>query len=262
MRRFHLFETVDLNWWPQVLRDGATDWLRFMIDSHKNFNLMAPKLRDTLNKMGTSQIIDLCAGGAGPWLTLETELAKTGEVQILLSDFFPNEKAFRYTLEQSGGRIRFHPERVDAMNVPSSLKGVRTIFSGLHHFRPEQVQAILADAVNTRQAIVVIEGSDHRLYGSLFMLTMPLFMLLLMPFVKPFRWSRLFFTYLVPILPIAGLWDGMVSMLRTYTPDELREIIDRIPGQEAFSWDIGTQAIPGSPIGITYLIGTPNSTVS
>ena len=219
-------------------------------------------LAAALNRMGTSQIIDLCAGGAGPWLTLETELAKTGEVQILLSDFFPNEKAFRYTLEQSGGRIRFHPERVDAMNVPSSLKGVRTIISALHHFHPEQVQAILADAVNTRQAIVVIEGSDHRLHGSLFMLTMPLFMLLLMPFVKPFRWSRLFFTYLVPILPIVGLWDGTVSMLRTYTPEELREIIGRIPAQETFSWDINTQAIPGSPIGITYLIGTPNSTVS
>jgi hypothetical protein len=53
---------------------------------------------------------------------------------------------------------------------------------------------------------------------------MPLVVLLVTPMIRPFRWSRLFWTYLVPAVPFLVLFDGVVSCLRTYTPDELREL--------------------------------------
>ena len=134
---------------------------------------------------------------------------------------------------------------------------MRTIFNGFHHFRPRDAQAILADTVRKRRAIAVVEGSDSRLLGIIFILLMPLMMLAMTPRIRPFRWSRLLLTYVLPAIPLLGLFDGIVSMLRIYNPRELREMVAGIPGADSFDWDIGTQPVKGSPIGLTYLIGVP-----
>jgi hypothetical protein len=81
--------------------------------------------------------------------------------------------------------------------------------------------------------------------------------LLLTPFVRPFRWSRILLTYALPLIPALVLFDGTVSMLRIYLPDELRELVASVEGNETFDWDIGRLPIPRMPIGITYLVGTP-----
>ncbi len=54
------------------------------------------------------------------------------------------------------------------------------------------------------------------------MLFVPLGALLVTPFIRPFRWSRLVFTYVIPVLPLLIVFDGIVSCLRVYSPDELR----------------------------------------
>src|SRR5450759_4223616 len=35
------------------------------------------------------------------------------------------------------------------------------------------------------------------------------------PWIRPFRWSRLLWTYLIPIIPLVFLFDGVVSCHRT-----------------------------------------------
>jgi hypothetical protein len=82
---------------------------------------------------------------------------------------------------------------------------------------------------------------------------------LLTPFVKPFRWSRLFFTYLVPLIPLIVLFDGTMSFLRLYLEDELHELVESTPGHETFDWDIGTTPIAGLPLGPLHMVGTPKS---
>jgi hypothetical protein len=74
------------------------------------------------------------------------------------------------------------------------------------------------------------------------------------PFVKPFRFSRLLFTYLLPLMPLCILWDGIVSCLRVYSPDELRTLVAQL-GNTDYDWDIGTTRV--GPGVATYLIGTP-----
>jgi hypothetical protein len=49
----------------------------------------------------------------------------------------------------------------------------------------------------------------------------PLF-LVLVHFIRPFRWSRSFWTYLVPALPLVLLLDVIVSWLRVYSSDRSR----------------------------------------
>jgi hypothetical protein len=257
MNRIHLFEVVDLPWCPAVVRDAATDWIAFMLNGHKGFNTLAPKLLWALSKVKQTNIVDLCSGGGGPWLTLERELAKEADVSVLLTDLFPNRGCME-VLAGSPGKFRLHGSPVDATRVPAELQGVRTIMSGFHHFRPEQARAILQDAVSRRQAIVIFEGSDSRAKGIAMIMLMPLLMWLFMPLVRPFRWSRLALTYAMPVLPMVGLWDGSVSMLRTYSPAELRALIDGVDGHERYEWKVGTEPVKGSPLGLTYLVGVPN----
>jgi hypothetical protein len=81
------------------------------------------------------------------------------------------------------------------------------------------------------------------------------------PLIRPFRWSRLLFTYVVPIIPFALLFDGVVSCLRTYRPQELREMIKKLDGIE-YQWAVGEHSRASGEAPITYLIGYPQDRVS
>ena len=75
--------------------------------------------------------------------------------------------------------------------------------------------------------------------------------LALVPLARPFRLSRLLFTYLLPAIPALVAWDGTVSALRAYTPDELLELARSVPGSERYSWEAG---VSGQAL---YLTGAP-----
>ena len=82
--------------------------------------------------------------------------------------------------------------------------------------------------------------------------------LVLTPAVRPFRWSRLFWTYVVPVLPLAILFDGLVSCLRTYTSDEML-VLGHDDGGEEYKWEAGFVRPAGSPLPIPYLLGVPRT---
>jgi hypothetical protein len=257
VRRRQLTEIEDLAWCPRAVRDGGTDWLAFMANATKVFSSVAPKIRSAMAATGTDRVLDLCSGGGGPWPTLQPELAKSGPANVLLSDLYPNIEALRHARSRTQGRLDFHGAAVDATNVPVELSGVRTMFNSFHHFPPETARLILADAVAKRRAIAIFEGTDNRAIG---LLAMPLQLpaiLLLTPLVRPFRWSRLIFTYVLPLIPGIVLVDGTVSFLRLYLEDELHELVRGVPGHERFAWDIGSTRAHGIPVGLTHLIGTP-----
>jgi hypothetical protein len=257
VRRRQLVEIEDLAWCPRAVRDGGTDWLGFMANTTRLFSAVAPKIRAGMDATGTSSVLDLCSGGGGPWLTLEPELAKSGPVNVVLSDLYPNIEALSDLRTRSRGRLGFQTTPVDATDVPAELDGVRTMFNAFHHFPPEAARSILADAVAKGRAIAVFEGTNHRAIGFLAMPLQVPAILLLTPFVRPFRWSRLVFTYGFPLIPFLVLFDGTVSLLRLYLEDELRELVAGIPGHERFEWDIGSTTALGMPVGLTHLVGVP-----
>ena len=64
--------------------------------------------------------------------------------------------------------------------------------------------------------------------------------LLLTPFFRPFRLSRLVFTYLLPLIPLTTIWDGVVSILRLYSPAELLALARRADPTGRLRWQAGT----------------------
>jgi hypothetical protein len=256
--RIHALELHEQTWCPAAIRDAATDYLQFVTTISNPYAPIVERLRKALAAAGTREVLDLCSGGGGPWFGLQPVLSEElgAPVRVKLSDFHPNEGAFARAKLESDSNIDFVPESVSVLDVPKELAGFRTMFAALHHFRPDAARAIIADAVAERRGIAVFEPLGRSVPALLSVVFAPLAVLVLTPFIRPFRWSRLLLTYLVPIVPLVVLFDGVVSCLRTYTPDELRDLVAGIdaPG---YHWEIGDEAIPRTPASLTYLIGYP-----
>jgi len=257
MKRLHLFEVMDQDWCPQAVRDALTDYLEFVSSATKPYGPIVPVLAEALRRTGARRILDLGSGSAGPWFWLQPILAEIGlNLTVCLTDRYPNPSVTAMVNHKADGTISYHPEPVDATCVPGELTGFRTLFLVFHHLRPNEAGAVLRDAVRRRQGIAVFEGTERSVVGFLVMWLAPLMVLILSPLIRPFRWSRLFWTYVIPLVPLITLFDGVVSSLRTYSPEELHQLTSEI-GSNDYQWEIGSLKIPRSPIPITYLIGIP-----
>ena len=145
MGRIQFIELHEQPWLPSHLRDDITDALQFGLNVFKAYAPAAPLLRNALHSAQSRSIVDLCSGGGGPWLELSQWLHADARapVQIVLTDKYPNIRAYQDAGAASGNYIGYCPSPVDAMNVPPELKGFRTMFTSLHHFPPEQARAVL-----------------------------------------------------------------------------------------------------------------------
>ena len=247
--RLHLFELEDLSWFPAVIRDLATDYLHFMETRFALHQPVVPLLRDALRETKTDRIIDLCSGGSGPVVALVSEL----NIRFTLTDKYPNIRAFSDLAGQHPG-VSYFGGSVDATNVPRELVGFRTMFNAFHHFDPAAARAVLQSAIDARQPIGIFEIPERSIATMVPLLFTPLFVWLATPFIRPFRWPRLLWTYLLPLVPLTCWWDGLVSQWRAYTVEELQELTN---GLDGYQWESGCVPIGATPGHLTYLIGIP-----
>ena len=259
MGRIHLFEVEDQTWFPRLLRDAMTEWLDFMNGLNRGWDGFAPRIALLLRASGSDRIVDLGSGGGGPVLRLRRAVGETQglDPRLLLTDRYPNRSAFERAAADPSGRVAFRSEPLAATDVPADLEGVRTMFCSFHHFRPEMAHRILADARDKGRAIGVFEATARSFPSILATAFAPLSVLVTTPFVRPFRWSRLILTYLLPILPLLCLWDGIVSGLRTYSPRELRQLIRDLESDD-YRWEVGEFRFAGTPLSVPYLLGWPS----
>jgi hypothetical protein len=257
VRRFHLIEIAEQPWCPAPIRDGVTDYLQFVIDRARPYAPAVDVLAETLEDEGAGgevPILDLCSGAGGPWEGLVADLRARGvEARVRLTDLHPNREALARMERATGGRVTGELRPVRAEAVPLEFPGFRTAFTALHHFRPEQAREILADAARRGEGIAIFEATERSPRALLLTLLTPLMVLLGTPLIRPFRWSRLFWTYLLPAIPLVVLFDGLVSCLRSYSPGELQELAEGVDA-EGYRWRSGTAG--EGPIPVTWLTGT------
>jgi hypothetical protein len=250
-----VMEFHDQCWFPRLLRDYVTDGLQFILNLARVYRPIVPLLNHAILAAKAESLVDLCSGGGGPWPWLHRFVRNDGgPVQVCLTDRFPNASAFERLHSESGGQVTFYPEAVRAENIPAEVFGFRTVFTSFHHFQPSQARAILQNAVDARQGIGVFEAAKRRPSSILSTLLMLLGGFLSAPFIRPFKVSRLFWTYVIPAIPFVLFFDGVISCLRAYSREELAELVSQLDAR-GYVWDIGER--PGIVAPITYLIGYP-----
>lgn len=256
MRRTELFEIHDHRWFPTFLRDMVTDALQALWNFSNSYKPILPLLRNALASAGTKEVVDLCSGGGGPWFRLvrDFESEQHLPIRVCLTDKYPNREAFERAISNSNSKIGFDSRPVQATEVPSDLSGFRTMFSSFHHFRAAEARKVLANAVEHGRGIAIFEMARRELRIMLAICMIPALILFLTPGIRPFRWSRMLWTYLLPVVPFVLWFDGWMSCLRSYSQKELNDLVHSLPG-ESYRWKVGTQSDGFLPV--TYLIGHP-----
>ncbi|MGZ3460448.1 MAG: hypothetical protein ACXU86_18320 [Archangium sp.] len=254
--RLHLFELLDQEWYPRALRDLGTDYLETVSTRMGVFDGAVDVLARALRASERPQLLDLGSGGGGPLPRLLGPLeSKHGlKPHVVLTDLYPNARAAQRARAQG---VDYLERPVDALQVPADLRGARTLFSTLHHFRPEQVQVMLADAQEKGVPFAAFEVMERTPKGILGSLLVPLLVWLFTPLVRPLTPLRLLLTYVLPVSPLAIAWDGLVSALRAHRPEELRAITASL-AREGYTWEVG-QVHQGTRGTLTYVLGRPTS---
>lgn len=258
MRRVQFIELHEQRWMPKLLRNTLTDFLHTVFTRYKVYAPAADLISRVMLKTGQRQILDLCSGGAGPLKQLLPELiAKVDEkVTMKLTDKYPNTSAFEHVAKHSSGRISYSPAPIDAKQISNKMQGIRTFFSSFHHFSPTEAEEILQDAVTNKAPICIFECTERKCTRLMMDLLIPISVLLLMPRVKNIGYKQLFFTYIIPVLPLLILFDGLVSNLRSYKVDELLAMTQSINNAEYY-WECKNIKSGFNHCNLTYLIGYP-----
>ncbi len=246
---------IEDQWWcPSVLRDAATDYLTFIFERFGQYRAAGSVIRRLLSESGTRRVIDLCSGAGGPWSSLESHVQLTDEhpVEIALTDRYPNLSA-RGRVKRECRHVHYVTHPVDATQVAPQLAGVRTMFTAFHHFPPDAARAVLADADARRAPIAIFEVTQRSVPMLLLVALSPILVWLVTPFIRPFSWKRIFFTYPAPLIPLLVVYDGLVSCLRTYGPDELLAMAHE--HEDGLEWSSGI--LRGWHLPLTYLVGVP-----
>jgi hypothetical protein len=260
MGRIELHEIHDHPGFPAPLRDLVTDGMQALWNFGNTYKPILGDLLRGMERAGTRDVLDLCSGGGGPWLRLarEPELQADPRIVVRLTDRYPNQSAFARAGTTSS-QVMFEPSPIDATNVPARLEGFRTIFSAFHHFGPEAARLMLGDAMEKRCGFGAFEMA-RRSPRTIFMICLiPFLSILLAPVIRPFRWSRLLWTWIIPLVPFVLFYDGIVSCLRAYSHRELEELIVPLRSK-GYEWEIGEEL--GGFLPVTYLIGYPVAALS
>jgi hypothetical protein len=248
VRRFNLFELEDQPWLPAAIRNGLTDVLDFTFDRLNFYGGVAERLPAALEASGAARIVDLGSGGGGGTLSMRKRLRDAGHaVPIVFTDRFPNEAAIARVQALGDPSTTYLADPVDALTGGGTLEGLRTMSGALHHFSPFAVRAIVANIVAKRQPLAFFDVVASPMIRRAPVVAAPILMaanmallfvtaLVLMPWVRPFRLSRLLLTYVPPVIPLVVAWDGTVSALRAYTTEELLAIARTVPGGQSYEW--------------------------
>jgi hypothetical protein len=261
MKRIHLFEFEDMPWFPDWIRVLMT---KYIMTFHKvlgTAGLLEELVEKGLQKSEAQMILDLCSGSGGPMLEVASKLRSSGkfpDLRLILSDLYPNQEAAKSINQKNDETLAYLIDPLDATQVRKGLIGLRTMVSSMHHMKPEVAKKILKNAKEANQPILVFEISDNSPPIFLWWLAIPFafFMsLIFMPLVRPISWQQLVFTYLIPILPIFIAWDGAVSNARTYTLEDMGELIKGL-SDETYDWEMGK--LKGKGGNKLYLLGSPS----
>lgn len=259
MKRIQLFEFEDFSWFPNFLRMPMTRYINAIHKMLGSAPELAKLLETGLKASGQREIIDLCAGSGGPMQDVMGILRKDGALQNIKlkhTDLYPNLAAASEINNNGDPNITYETQSVDATKLGQNQKGLRTMICSLHHMPPKVARQILEDAQNAQQPFCAFEISDNSFPKWIWWIAIPInyLMVFFITFtVKPMTWQQIVFTYLIPLLPFFIAWDGAVSNARTYTLDDMDELLAGLESPN-YRWEKGL--IKGKAKKL-YLMGMP-----
>ncbi len=211
------YELEDHSWFPDSLRAYQTDFLGGMA---RLIGLYYPaKIFLSGNIKTGDHVVDLASGSGIPAILATRDVG----ISLTLTDKFPNAKSAIFIAKSFG--VEQLTESIDVIQNEIPGGDAYTMFNSLHHFSKENL-ILLLKKIQAKQAEAyffepILPTPLTFMKVGFSTLILPFFII---PFIKPFRWDRLIFTYLFPIGILATFWDGIVSVRKSYSIKELEDL--------------------------------------
>lgn len=237
-------ELEDYSWFPESFRRHQMDFLSLLAMKFGLYLPVKPTIEKILSLQENADWTDACSGSGGPVLSL------AGQHRVLLTDLFPSFDEL--SLPEN---ISFHPKPADiTFSLPPGT-GLITLFNCFHHFDEGQQKKIIEMCRMTGRPVVVVEILQPTALSMVsVIITTTIGHWLLVPFMKPFRFKRLFFTYLLPLHTLSVLFDGIVSVFKSKGRRYYRNLALALDNE---SYRVVFEKIPG-PFGPLFLVkGVP-----
>lgn len=228
-KRRHLFEFGDQPWNCGWFREIYNDALNMGQKAGGHYRRMAPYFARWAASARAETILDLASGGAAPLVAMLEGAAQANlsMPRIICSDLFPD------TVRLKGLRDRYGADKFDFITTPVSaldshpeLPPARSICTALHHFPAEMAARIIKTAVHEGSGLFVLEPFQRNTRHFMMMLLTGPWIYMVAPFfAEHFSFRKLLFCTLFPIVPLMIWWDGLISVLRMHTPEEIEQMI-------------------------------------
>jgi len=236
--RIQAFEFIDLPQTPRFLRDSIVESLGNSLRWSGIYKNAAVVFAEFCASLEGNTLLDLCSGSGKHVAILLDALIRRGEKLpcFLISDLFPVIHEMEKVVEQYPKNVQAIHTPIDALNVPDSYPhSARVVISALHHFTPVAAKNILRDSVKNGKPIFILEAMTRHLNSVLKQGFFFLLALMINPFLtKKDCLLKAMFTYLIPLIPLVGIWDGVVSIMRVYTEEELLALTSSIDAK--YQW--------------------------
>ncbi|MEL7118179.1 MAG: hypothetical protein AAFO07_02025 [Bacteroidota bacterium] len=200
MKRKQITQITNANWCPEFIKKLVAEFLSWFVLKVNATKPFIPVIEGVLNETQLKKIINIEFNiGAGiktvkPFLKEEVVVNS-----IHISEFNTNEN------------------------------GLYLFINCFHQLKISKARKVLQKITDSGNPVVIVEGNNDSLWQIVGMTVfVPLSVLLTALFVKPFRISRVIFTYLIPILPIIIAVDGCIALLKLYNPSDLLELSSSI----------------------------------
>ncbi len=229
-------ELEDYAWFPPLLRRFQAEYIGQLAAGTKVYRPVLPILKKMIDQHTPHQITDLCTGSTDPMQYLAKELASPQ--RIVLTDKFP--------LPRPGFSPGIHdiPQQVvlfDVLQDAFEPNQLYTMFNAFHHFTEAEQLALMQRVKASGSAFLWVEILNPGFLNALkISAATTLGQLLLAPFVRPFSWLRLLFTYILPLNLITVTVDGLISVAKS-KPLSHYQMLARIASGEGYAVSVWHQ---------------------
>jgi hypothetical protein len=225
-------EMADCDWFPQWMRLHQQEFLGFIAYHFKIYKPLVKILEPMLNHSNQPAWTDTCSGNGSAALSVERYIKPSPS--LLLTDKFPPS-----SIQPLQSNIKYDTQSLDILQRLPNGNSVITLFNAFHHFNHDEKLALLQKVSTAKRPFLSVEILRPRIGSYLSVLgASTIGQWLFAPFIKPFRWSRLIFTYLIPLHILSILIDGWISVAKSEHKSGYLKFLSQVQNPKGYTFSV------------------------
>lgn len=210
-----LKELEDYPWFPSNLRKMQLEYVGWISVQLK---LYRPLLKEII-KFPSNQWIDLASGSGWPACYLQKNTSH--QIHYTLSDLYPDSVS-----NEVKKYLEVEHESLDLNKFQPHNGKQYSLFNAYHHFPSAQQKQLIKKMKEARASCIIAEVLEPSLL-SFIQVTLAAFIVqpLTSWAIRPFSILRMITTYLIPIQLVTVAWDGWLSVFKSKTAKQYKELV-------------------------------------